>query len=143
MNFIDYIQLIKYLKSEEGLNTVSAYRNVQRIRKLPVKFKSAIALILKGQTPEIEFHGVTLSELVEKEQMKPVRALLMLDWIRREPVVAMRYLETERLRAPMQISDSDKEKLKEVLQRLKVKNHTIEKPDESDIVIEPEAAIEE
>lgn len=143
MEFIKYIHLFNYLKSEEGLNSVSAYRNVQRIRKLPVEFKNAVAQILQGQTPELEYQGVTLSELVETEQMKPIRALLMLDWIRREPIVAMRYLETERLRAPMQISDADKEKVKEALRRLKVKEKPAKKPDESDIAIDQEDTAEE
>lgn len=76
---------------------------------------------MQGEFSNIEYNEVTLNELIENEHMKPVRAILMLDWIRREPAVAMRYMETERLRAPMQFSDSDKDKIKKALERLNSK----------------------
>ena len=33
--------------------------------------------------------------------MKPIRAILMLDWLRREPAVAIRYMAAERYRSVM------------------------------------------
>lgn len=114
---------------------LSAYRSVQRIRKLPTDFKTAIEKVLSGLMPDMEYHGVTLNELIEKENMKPVRALLMLDWIRREPAVAMRFLETEKLRAPMQFSQQDRDRIKEALERLKVKENKELTHDESDIEV--------
>ena len=121
MKIIKYIQLYNYLISEEGLNPISAYRSIQRIRVLPSELKNTILQVMQGEFPNIEYHDVTLNELIENEHMKPVRAILMLDWIRREPAVAMRYMETERLRAPMQFSDSDKDKIKKALERLNSK----------------------
>lgn len=121
MKIIKYIQLYNYLISEEGLNPISAYRSIQRIRVLPSELKYSILQVMQGEFPNIEYHDVTLNELIENEHMKPVRAILMLDWIRREPAVAMRYMETERLRAPMQFSDSDKDKIKKALERLNSK----------------------
>lgn len=121
MKILKYIQLYNYLVSEEGLNPISAYRSIQRIRVLPSELKNSVLQVMQGEFPNIEYHGVTLNELIENEHMKPVRAILMLDWIRREPAVAMRYMETERLRAPMQFSDSDKDKIKKALERLNSK----------------------
>ena len=121
MKIIKYIQLYNYLISEEGLNPISAYRSIQRIRVVPSELKNTILQVMQGEFPNIEYHDVTLNELIENEHMKPVRAILMLDWIRREPAVAMRYMETERLRAPMQFSDSDKDKIKKALERLNSK----------------------
>lgn len=121
MKIIKYIQLYNYLVSEEGLNPISAYRSIQRIRVLPSELKNSVLQVMQGEFPNIEYHEVTLNELIENEHMKPVRAILMLDWIRREPAVAMRYMETEQLRAPMQFSDSDKDKIKKALERLNSK----------------------
>lgn len=136
MKVIKYIQLYNYLMSEEGLNPISAYRSIQRVRKLPVEMKQAVVGILNGEMPALEYHDVTLGELTEKEHMKPIRALLMLDWIRREPAVAMRYLETERLRAPMQFSEADQDRVKAALERLKAKETVQPAADESDIEVE-------
>ena len=121
MKIIKYIQLYNYLVSEEELNPISAYRSIQRIRVLPSELKNLVLQVMQGEFSNIEYNEVTLNELIENEHMKPVRAILMLDWIRREPAVAMRYMETERLRAPMQFSNSDKDKIKKALERLNSK----------------------
>jgi hypothetical protein len=89
--------------------------------------------------PSIEYHDVSLEELINEDKLSPIRAILMLDWIRREPAVAMRYMEAERYRAPQTVSDSDKEKIKLALERLKVtdeKTDDEELNDKSDIAIE-------
>lgn len=136
---IKYIQLFEYLVREEGLNVVSAYRSIQRVRQLPNDFKKAVFQVLHGIIPKIEYYDVTLKELIEQEGMKPIRAIMMLDWIRREPDTAMRYMETERLRAPMKISESDMERINAAVERFK-KNSNVSQPsvapDESDIEVE-------
>ncbi len=121
MKIIKYVQLYNYLISEEGLDPISAFRSIQRIRELPSELKGSVLQVMQGEFPDLEYHDVSLNELIENEHMKPVRAILMLDWIRREPVVAMRYMETERLRAPMHFTDSDQEKIKKALERLNSK----------------------
>ena len=73
--------------------------------------------------------------IIERDNMKPIRAILMLDWIRKEPAIAMRYMERDRLRAPQTISQSDKEMLLQVLKKLKVNQNNEELNDE-DIVID-------
>jgi hypothetical protein len=136
MKLIKYIQLYNYLVDEEGLNRIQAYRSIQRIRKLPAEFKQAVQQVLQGYMPNMEYNGVTLEELVETEHIKPVRAIQLLDWIRREPAVAMRYMEKERFRAPQQVSDADREKLKAAMARFNVKKKEEKPKDETDIEIE-------
>ena len=77
----------------------------------------------------LEYHGISLNELIGNDKMKPVRAILMLDWIRREPAVAMRYMEKERYRAPQAVTESDKEMLKKVLEKLNAKDQDTDKED--------------
>ena len=136
MKIIKYIQLYTHLIEEEGLNPISAYQSTLRVRKLPVELKDAVLQVLDGMYPEIEYHEVTLKELIEKDEMKPIRAILMLDWIRREPAIAMRYMAFERLRAPQQVTDDDKAKLKAALQRLKGEETPLPEKDETDIPVE-------
>lgn len=101
MKIIKYINLFRYLIEDEGLNPTSAYRNIQRIRKLPRELKQAIFDILSSYVPDIEVEGVSFRELTEDDGMKPIRAILMLDWLRREPAIATRYMATERHRSVM------------------------------------------
>lgn len=54
--------------------------------------------------------------------MKLMRAIMMLDWIRRELAVAMRYMESEKLRAPQTITGSDRKKVEEALKGLHQKS---------------------
>lgn len=136
MKLIKYIQLFKYLIEEEGLNAFSAYQSIQRVRQLPVEFKEAVLMVIEGKFPHLEYHEVTLEELTEKERMKPIRAIMMLDWIRREPAVAMRYMESEKLRAPQTITESDRKKVEEALKGLRQKKQESSSLDETDITVE-------
>lgn len=136
MKLIKYIQLFKYLIEEEGLNAFSAYQSIQRVRQLPLEFKEAVLMVLEGKFPHLEYHEVSLEELIEKEHLKPIRAIMMLDWIRREPAVAMRYMESEKLRAPQTITKSDRKKVEEALQSIRQKKIESNTIDESDIKIE-------
>lgn len=95
---IKHINLFRYLTQTESLRPSEAYRNIQRIRKLPPELKEAVYDVIGSLCPDVEYEGVSYRELTEEEGMKPIRAILMLDWIRREPVAAMEYMATERLR---------------------------------------------
>ena len=136
MKLIKYVQLFKYLIEEESLNAFSAYQSIQRVRKLPVEFKEAVLMVLEGKFPHLEYHEVSLEELIEKEHLKPIRAIMMLDWIRREPAVAMRYMESERLRAPQTITESDRKKVEEALNGIRQKKQENISRDETDITID-------
>lgn len=136
MKLIKYVQLFKYLIEEESLNAFSAYQSIQHVRKLPVEFKEAVLMVLEGKFPHLEYHEVSLEELIEKEHLKPIRAIMMLDWIRREPAVAMRYMESEKLRAPQTITESDRKKVEEALNGLRQKKQENISRDETDITID-------
>ena len=59
MKIIKYISLFKYLIEDEGLNPMSAYRNIQRIRMLPPEFKQAVFDVLSSYVPDMEIEGVS------------------------------------------------------------------------------------
>lgn len=142
MKLIKYIALFTYLMEEEGLNPIHAYREIMRIRQLPNELKSAVLDILEGKSiPDISYHDVTLKELVEEDQMKPIRAILMLDWIRREPAIAFRYMENRFYRGNQEVTEKDQEMLREVLAKLNARNNddaNQKNRNEEDILIEEE-----
>lgn len=110
MIVIKYISLFRYLTHTEGLKASEAYRNIQRIRRLPTELKEAVYDVLSSVSPNVSYEGVSFRELTDIEGMKPIRAILMLDWIRREPVAAMQYMATERLRHSLFVKSVAEEK---------------------------------
>lgn len=89
-----YIDLFNYLISKDGedLSLVQAVRNIGRIRKLdPVIKEALVGFLNTGKCSHTEA-GVCFTELVGTEKMKPIRAFLMLDWLKREPISALKYL---------------------------------------------------
>ena len=135
MKIIKYIQLFNYIVTEEDSNPINACRVIQNIRQLPDELKLAVLDVVEGKIPYVEFHDISLEELINNDKMKPVRAILMLDWIRREPAIAMRYMEIERHRAPQTVTDSDKEMLEKVLEKLNAKDASIFEDNKEDIEI--------
>lgn len=91
---MNYIDLLTYLMSSQGedLRFIQAVRNISRIRKMDDSIKSALNTFLKTGVCDHEESGVSFVELVNDEHMKPIRAFLMLDWLKREPIEAMKYL---------------------------------------------------
>lgn len=144
MRLIQYIQLYNYLEKQEELEGVQILRRIFKIRRLQKKYLEAIEKILAGKTPELIEDGITYEELVDKDNFKPIRAILMLDWIRREPEAAKNYMAENYLKAPiMPLDKEEKEDVAEAIKNLRamVKEHKpINKPkiDESkeDIIIE-------
>lgn len=104
---IKYILLFNYLIKKEGLSAIEAYRNIERIRKLPPELKQAVFDVLNSLSPDIEYEGVSYKELVDEDEMAPIRAILMLDWIRREPMAATKYMAKERLLSPLRFTIKD------------------------------------
>lgn len=106
MKTIKYLSLINYLVRAENKSIREARYVARRLRKLPDELKLALYSVLKGQTPSIEYNSVTFDELVNNEDMSPSQALLMLDWIRREPKAAFRFMQYERLRSPLNFDNN-------------------------------------
>lgn len=137
MKIIKYIQLFSYLLAEEDSTPKYACKTIRMVRLLPRDLKLAVWDVLEGKLPEVAYCEVTLDELVNIEHMKPVRAILMLDWIRREPETAMYYMQSERYAAPLTIAESDKEKIRQVLEGWKNKEtKDDDEENKTDILIE-------
>lgn len=100
---MNYIELLNYLMSKDGedLSFVQAVRNIGRIRKLDSEIKKAlISFVNTGKCSHTEA-GVCFTELVGGERMKPIRAFLMLDWLKREPITALKYLALRGIHADL------------------------------------------
>ena len=98
-----YIDLFNYLISKDGedLSFVQAVRNIGRIRKLdPVIKEALVGFLNTGKCSHTEA-GVCFTELVCTEKMKPIRAFLMLDWLKREPISALKYLALRGIHADL------------------------------------------
>lgn len=88
---IKYRYLFTNLEKDFGF--VDSVKFINRIRKFSPKLLDALYMYQeKGTVPEIEVKGVFLNELIEKEQMSPIGALIMLDWIEKKPEDAFDYM---------------------------------------------------
>ena len=120
MKVIQYIRLYEYLREKEGLEGIQIIRNIYRLRKLPKTFLIEVEKLLNGQNPQLEVEGVSYQELTEKDGMLPIRAILMLDWIRRDSYAAFKYMEKKGLRAPIKPLTTEEENVvDEAIARLK------------------------
>lgn len=102
MKIIEYKQLYTHLVEVEKLHPWEAIRNIAKIRKLAPEILIAMKSWSRGVIPEISINGVSYAELTDIEGLQPIQAFLMLDWLKREPLAAMRFMEEERLRTPIQ-----------------------------------------
>lgn len=87
-----YLELYRYLIEEEELTRVQAIRSINDIRKFDPEIKKALATWFETKKCVLVIEGVSFEELTTKEEMKPIRAFKMLDWVKREPYLAIRYL---------------------------------------------------
>lgn len=149
MNLIQYISLYRYLSSEEKLSGKAILRDILRIRHLPSEYKNAVIDIMNGYIPDVTSNGVTLEELINKDDMSPIRALLFLDWVRRDPSSAFKYMKDDTIHGGLPGLSEEKEKeLDDAIERLRSlidekKRQEIEERfnlnglrDESDITVE-------
>ena len=121
-----YIQLLEYLMSSdgEGLSFVQAIRNLGRIRKMDPEIKASLEKFLRTGRCSHEEAGVTFTELVNSEQMKPIRAFLMLDWLKREPLPALKHLALKGIHADL--SKVGSAKIKEEVNESEIDKSDIE-----------------
>lgn len=87
-----YLELYKYLVNEEELTRVQAIRSINDIRKFDPEIKKALGKWFETRKCDLVIEGISFNDLVTIEQMKPIRAFKMLDWVKREPFLAIRYL---------------------------------------------------
>lgn len=121
MKKIKYIDLYKHLRNKENLNPFEAVRNILRVRKMDCELMNKLKEWLENENDlivDVEVEGVSYSQLVNREGMKPVRAFLFLDWLKREPLEAMNYMMNDRFRSPMpELSDEDKQELDDIIEK--------------------------
>lgn len=96
-----YIDLYNYLRDQEGLNRAQAIRSILAIRKFAPEIKDAMSEWTKTGKCDLKIAEVSFSELIVSEGMKPIRAFKMLDWLKREPIMAHRYLSQRLMRADL------------------------------------------
>ena len=96
-----YIDLYNYLRDHEELSRTQAIRSILDIRKLDPEIKKALAEWAKKGKCDLTIEGVSFYELVASEDMKPIRAFKMLDWLKREPAIAHRHLAQRIMRADL------------------------------------------
>lgn len=105
---IKYIDLYKFLRDKEGLNRVQAIRSILNVRKFDPEIKAAMKKWAETGRCDLKVADVSFNELVTKEEMKPIRAFKMLDWLKREPVIAHRYLAQRVLLSDLSVHGSAK-----------------------------------
>lgn len=118
-----YIDLYNFLRNREGLNRVQSIRSIWNVRKFDPEIKAAMLTWVDTGSCNLTIADVSFEELTTKENMKPIRAFKMLDWLKREPAFAHRYLAQRRLRADLVLVGSAK------------LADDIEETDQSDIVL--------
>ncbi len=120
MKVIEYVKIFNYLKDVEELDVINILRTIYKLRKLPYELLLAVDSIISGKEPTITINGVSYEELVEKDGMRPIRAILMLDWIRREPDAAFAYMAECTRRSPiMPLNSEELDEVKLAIERLK------------------------
>ncbi len=120
MKVIEYVKIFNYLNDVEELDVINILRTIYKLRKLPYELLSAVDSIISGKEPTITINGVSYEELVEKDGMRPIRAILMLDWIRREPDAAFAYMAECTRRSPiMPLNSEELDEVKLAIERLK------------------------
>jgi hypothetical protein bacD2_15590 len=76
---------------------------------------------MNGYIPDITSNGVSLEELINKDDMTPIRALLFLDWVRRDPSNAFKYMKDDTIYGGMPKLSEEKEKeLDDAIERLRL-----------------------
>lgn len=86
-------EIIRILK-EEGYPDFILEKTVNKIEAFNPDIATVFSeFCVKGTIPDIEVEGYNYKSLVEEFGMKPVGALITLDWLIREPEIAKEALK--------------------------------------------------
>lgn len=88
---MDRESLFRFL-TQEGYPTYMLENTAKKIERLSPQVASAFNDLISGHIPEIEIGGFSYAFFVNERHMKPVGAILALDWLVREPEVARKSL---------------------------------------------------
>ena len=117
MEIISYISLYNYLTKVECLSNMEAVRSINRIRRLDPQIKMALSVWIRTGIVDLTVNGISFNELTKEDGFSPIRAFFMLDWIKREPVNAMKYMAVERMNVSAPPSEELQGKLRHLLQK--------------------------
>lgn len=133
MAVIKYESLLRYLTENELFSRIQALRIINRIRKLDPEIKKEFfKWFCYNRMPLLTIEGVTFEELINAEKMRPVRAFLFMDWLKREPVIALTYMAQLNETRPLQdLTEKDVEKLKTITVKLNLLE--VDKQEEKEI----------
>lgn len=138
MKVVEYTALYNFLLHRNQMQPWEAIRTIFRIRKMSDKLLKALWVIINdgGQIPDVTVGDTSLAELVNDEGMNDIEALLMLDWLERDPAAATNYMHSERMRKPIKPLNDEEKKIVEIaLENLKqqsVNIHDEQKPQSID-----------
>lgn len=122
MTLKEYIKLYQYLK-DENYSFSEVLHVMKKVDKLDKEIKNGlVSWLLYKTTPDLSVEGVSFIRLTKDDGMKPIRAFLMLDWIKREPVEAINYMREERHSIsirPNELTEEQIQQLKEAAEKLK------------------------
>lgn len=93
MSRISKEDLKRYLE-RQGITGRDASRSIKTLRKIDENLKQEFMdCFQKGIEPEVSICNITYQELVSKMGMNMIQAFLYLDWLKREPELALDTLD--------------------------------------------------
>ncbi|MBR4562833.1 MAG: hypothetical protein IKO26_00055 [Paludibacteraceae bacterium] len=120
MKIAEYKQLYDYLTTSEAMKFWEAIHCIRKIRRMSNKLLKALWVVLAGGVPDVSVGDVSFGELVNDEGMTYLQALLLLDWLERDPQTATTFMLTERMRKPIDpLNEEEFELVKQALRKLK------------------------
>ena len=88
---MDRESLFRFL-TQEGYPSFMLENTAEKIERLSPQVASAFDDLSSGRIPELEIGGLSYAYLVNERHMKPVGAILALDWLVRDPELARKSL---------------------------------------------------
>jgi len=81
------------LLTEEGYPSFMWERTIEKLENLDPAVRVAFRELMEGHSPFISIEGYSFDSLVHEYRMKPIGALLTLDWLVRCPQEALMSLK--------------------------------------------------
>lgn len=130
---VSYSAMKKYL-SKQGLTSWEALQSVKKLRTIDRDLRRAfVRCFNEGIEPDIRIAGLSYQELTTVLGMNVIEAFLYLDWLRKEPELALDTLDRT---TPMEIDGRFLEQISETFSGRYEENGNEEEADTSDLAIE-------
>ena len=118
MSKIKFTDLYRKVKEYgNGKHWIDIY-NAWKLRNADQEIKEALYMWLEDGMPSLTIYGVTFSELINSDSMNPIQAFLFMDWLKREPINASRFMSEEKDGgSSIKLKESDIVKLADFIKR--------------------------